>query len=177
LLTAEERRAPPKELLSTILSRWLPASVSLMETIAIHLPSPVEAQRYRTDILYTGPQDDATAQAMRTCDPKGTLGENLVLFSFRSFFLSFSPPYFSFSISPSQCFCSFLFAVVYISKMIPVPNSTKFFGFGRVFSGTVSTSQTVRILGPQYNPKVCMGMCGMHVNDNNLFLPFFYLLC
>lgn len=40
--------------------------------------------------------------------------------------------------------------VVYISKMIPVENGGRFYAFGRVFSGTVSAGQKVRILGTNY---------------------------
>lgn len=40
--------------------------------------------------------------------------------------------------------------MVYISKMIP--NKNRFTAFGRVFSGTVTAGQKVRILGPDYTP-------------------------
>lgn len=40
--------------------------------------------------------------------------------------------------------------MVYISKMIPMENSSRFYAFGRVFSGTISTGQKVRILGSNY---------------------------
>jgi len=40
--------------------------------------------------------------------------------------------------------------MVYISKM--VPHKGRFYAFGRVFSGTVSTGQKVRIMGPNYVP-------------------------
>ncbi len=38
-----------------------------------HLPSPARAQKYRVDVLYEGPLDDAYASAMRACDPEGPL--------------------------------------------------------------------------------------------------------
>jgi elongation factor 2 len=41
--------------------------------IVIHLPSPVTAQKYRTDMLYEGPLDDEAAVAMKNCDPNGPL--------------------------------------------------------------------------------------------------------
>jgi elongation factor 2 len=41
--------------------------------IVIHLPSPVTAQKYRTDMLYEGPLDDEAAVAMKNCDPEGPL--------------------------------------------------------------------------------------------------------
>ena len=45
-------------LLQTVMRRWLPAGETLLELIVDHLPSPVVAQSYRTEILYEGPQDD-----------------------------------------------------------------------------------------------------------------------
>jgi len=41
---------------------------------------------------------------------------------------------------------------MYISKMVPTSEKGRFIAFGRVFSGTVSTGQTVRIYGPDYEP-------------------------
>ena len=38
-----------------------------------HLPSPVQAQKYRVENLYEGPMDDECADAVRRCDPEGTL--------------------------------------------------------------------------------------------------------
>ena len=42
--------------------------------------------------------------------------------------------------------------MVYISKMIPASDSGRFFAFGRVFAGKISTGSKVRILGPNYVP-------------------------
>merc|ERR1712153_75660 len=39
---------------------------------------------------------------------------------------------------------------VFISKMIPTDDKGRFYAFGRVFSGTVSAGQKVRIQGPNY---------------------------
>merc|ERR1719337_41444 len=39
----------------------------------MRLPSPVTAQKYRTDNLYEGPSDDAAANAIRACDKDGGL--------------------------------------------------------------------------------------------------------
>jgi elongation factor 2 len=41
---------------------------------------------------------------------------------------------------------------VFISKMIPTNDKGRFYAFGRVFSGTISTGQKVRIMGPNYVP-------------------------
>jgi len=42
--------------------------------------------------------------------------------------------------------------MIFISKMVPTSDGGRFFAFGRVFSGTVSTGQKVRIMGPNYKP-------------------------
>lgn len=40
--------------------------------------------------------------------------------------------------------------MMYISKMVPTSDRGRFFAFGRVFSGVVSTGLKVRIMGPNY---------------------------
>jgi len=40
----------------------------------------------------------------------------------------------------------------FISKMVPTNDKGRFYAFGRVFSGIVSTGQKVRIMGPNYLP-------------------------
>ncbi|OQS01216.1 elongation factor 2 [Achlya hypogyna] len=43
--------------------------------------------------------------------------------------------------------------VMYVSKMVPTSaDRTRFYAFGRVFSGAVATGQKVRLLGPNYVP-------------------------
>lgn len=42
--------------------------------------------------------------------------------------------------------------VLYVSKIVP-GDKGRFYSFGRVFSGTVSAGQKVRIMGPNYDPK------------------------
>ena len=42
--------------------------------------------------------------------------------------------------------------MLYISKMIPMDDGGQFFAFGRIFSGTVSIGQKVRIMGANYKP-------------------------
>jgi elongation factor 2 len=41
---------------------------------------------------------------------------------------------------------------MYVSKMVPTSEKGRFIAFGRVFSGTVKTGQSVRIYGPDYTP-------------------------
>jgi len=40
--------------------------------------------------------------------------------------------------------------MMYISKMVPTSEKGRFYAFGRVFSGTISTGQSVRIMGPDF---------------------------
>eukprot|EP00918_Siedleckia_nematoides_P055039 GHVU01120081.1.p1 GENE.GHVU01120081.1~~GHVU01120081.1.p1 ORF type:complete len:843 (-),score=136.79 GHVU01120081.1:345-2873(-) len=42
--------------------------------------------------------------------------------------------------------------MMYISKMVPTTDKGRFYAFGRVFSGVVSTGQKARIMGPNYVP-------------------------
>jgi len=42
--------------------------------------------------------------------------------------------------------------MMYVSKMVPTSDKGRFYAFGRVFAGTVGTSQKVRIMGPNYLP-------------------------
>jgi elongation factor 2 len=72
-LTSVEKELTKKDLLKVVLRHFLPAGDALVEMILLHLPSPVEAQKYRVEVLYTGPLDDPCAQAIRDCDPDGPL--------------------------------------------------------------------------------------------------------
>lgn len=94
-----------------ILKKWIGAGEAMVRMIALHLPSPEEAQSYRALKLYEGPEDDEVALAMKNCNPNGPL-------------------------------------MMYVTKMIPTSDGKRFFAFGRVFSGTLSSGQNVRIMGP-----------------------------
>ena len=39
---------------------------------------------------------------------------------------------------------------MYVSKMVPTTDKSRFYAFGRVFSGRIKTGQKVRIMGPNY---------------------------
>ncbi|KAM6963443.1 elongation factor 2b-like [Aplochiton taeniatus] len=114
-LDTEDKEKEGKPLLKAVMRRWLPAGEALLQMIAIHLPSPVTAQRYRCELLYEGPGDDDAAMGIKNCDSKAPL-------------------------------------MMYISKMVPTSDKGRFYAFGRVFSGTVSTGLKVRIMGPNFVP-------------------------
>jgi len=42
--------------------------------------------------------------------------------------------------------------MMYVSKMVPTSDKGRFYGFGRVFSGTIRTGMKARIMGPNYVP-------------------------
>lgn len=72
-LKGTDKEEEGKNLLKIVMRTWLPAGETLLQMIAIHLPSPVTAQKYRVETLYEGPQDDEAAVAMKACDPNGPL--------------------------------------------------------------------------------------------------------
>jgi elongation factor 2 len=51
-VTPEELGQEAKPLLKTIMRKWLPAGDTMLQMICAHLPSPVTAQKYRTEMLY-----------------------------------------------------------------------------------------------------------------------------
>jgi len=115
VLKTEEKELEGKPLMKVVMRNWLPAGEAMFQMIVIHLPSPVTAQKYRAELLYEGPSDDAACQAIRNCDTEGPL-------------------------------------MMYVSKMVPTSDKGRFYAFGRVFAGKVSTGQKCRILGPNYVP-------------------------
>lgn len=123
--------------------RWLPAGDALLQMITIHLPSPVTAQRYRCELLYEGPGDDEAAMGeSQHCEVFDTSG--------RSFLPAFSHSTLDF---PGVKNCDPKAPLMmYISKMVPTNDKGRFYAFGRVFSGVVSTGQKVRIMGPNFTP-------------------------
>lgn len=111
----ESKEEKGKPLLKLAMQDWLPAGDALLQMIVNHLPSPMIAQKYRVENLYSGPLDDDCARSIRMCDRDGPL-------------------------------------MMYVSKMVPTSEKGRFYAFGRVFSGIIGTGQTVRIMGPDYQP-------------------------
>merc|ERR1712141_487019 len=59
--------------MKAVMRNWLPAGDTMFQMITVHLPSPVTAQKYRCEMLYEGPADDAACVAMTNCNPDGPL--------------------------------------------------------------------------------------------------------
>jgi len=72
-LTVEEQELEGKPLIKKIMQKWLPAGEVMLQLITIHLPSPVTAQKYRAEMLYEGPTDDAACMGIKACDPAAPL--------------------------------------------------------------------------------------------------------
>ncbi len=107
-----EIRQDQKMTLKLTLQQFMPLADSMLEMIILHLPSPITAQSYRVDNLYTGPKDDRYYEAIKNCDPNGPL-------------------------------------VMYISKLFPTPDLSRFYAYGRVFSGTISSTD-ITVQRPEY---------------------------
>ena len=110
-----EETIDEKSFFKQVMKKWINLADSLIELVVMHLPSPLTAQQYRTNYLYTGMQDDNLAKAMLSCNPDGPL-------------------------------------MMFVSKMVPSPDGSRFYAFGRVFSGKVECSKKVKIMGPNYKP-------------------------
>lgn len=63
--------------------------------------------------------------------------------------------------------------MMYISKMVPTSDKGRFFAFGRVFSGIVSTGQKVRIMGPNYVPGKKEDLCEKAIQRTILMMGRF----
>lgn len=72
-LKGDDKDLKVKPLLKCFMRNWLPAGETLLQMIAIHLPSPVTAQAYRCELIYEGPADDEASKAIKSCDASGVL--------------------------------------------------------------------------------------------------------
>lgn len=70
-LEKEEKEERDRKMAKALMRNWLPMSNCLLKMIFKKLPSPIEAQKYRSKYLYTGPMDDEAGVAMTNCDPNG----------------------------------------------------------------------------------------------------------
>jgi elongation factor 2 len=114
-----------KDIRKKVLKHWLPVENAMLTLINHHLPSPLEAQVHRMTNIYTGPDDDDVCKAMQAADigPCDASVEDT---------------------TP---------AVVYITKMVPLPSTSKsLLAFGRVFSGSVRVGTKLFVLDPDYSP-------------------------
>lgn len=69
----EDHKKSPKDKYKLLMQTWLPLSEAILYCTIYHLPNPIEAQKYRVNILYDGELTDPCAVAIRDCDPQGPL--------------------------------------------------------------------------------------------------------
>jgi elongation factor 2 len=64
-----------KDLYKNIFKRIFPLAPILKRLIATKLPSPIDAQKYRADVLYGGnlSEDDVMYNGIKNCDPNGPI--------------------------------------------------------------------------------------------------------
>lgn len=74
-LTNDEKEQPPKKMLKSVMMKFLPAAETLLQMIALHLPSPAKAQAYRAEMLYSGEakEDDKYFMGIKNCDQNAPL--------------------------------------------------------------------------------------------------------
>jgi elongation factor 2 len=72
-LKGDDRNLVGKPLMKRSMQIWINAADTLLSMIVTKLPSPRVAQKYRVENLYEGPMDDAAANAIRACDPAGSM--------------------------------------------------------------------------------------------------------
>eukprot|EP00758_Cryptobia_borreli_P010045 Tbor_TRINITY_DN5529_c1_g3::TRINITY_DN5529_c1_g3_i2::g.12932::m.12932/K03234/EEF2; elongation factor 2 len=75
VLTNDEKELPPKKMVKAVMMKFLPAAETLLQMIAIHLPSPKKAQFYRSEMLYSGEANDEDKYylGMKNCDQNAPL--------------------------------------------------------------------------------------------------------
>merc|ERR1719494_1120875 len=72
-LKGDEKSLTGKPLMKRAMQIWINAADTLLSMIVSKLPSPVTAQKYRAELLYEGPHDDAACMGIKNCDPDGPL--------------------------------------------------------------------------------------------------------
>ena len=72
-LTAEELSWPGKKQLRAVMKQWLPASDALLSVIVSQLPSPQQAQKYRTELIFNADKEHEHHQAITKCSSEGPL--------------------------------------------------------------------------------------------------------
>merc|ERR1719197_706137 len=73
VLKGDDKALTGKPLMKRTMQVWINAADTLLSMLVMRLPSPKEAQKYRTENLYEGPMDDEAALAMKSCDPAAGL--------------------------------------------------------------------------------------------------------
>ncbi len=114
------------------MKRWLPAADTIFQLICHHLPSPVTAQAYRIEQLYGGKKEDSVWKRENKERKAETAAGCFLLVS-------------------AMVECSPAGEVMmFVNKMVATGEKGRFYAFGRVFSGTITTGMKVRLQGPEH---------------------------
>jgi elongation factor 2 len=147
-LSSDALEQQGRKLMRAVMQKFLPAADALLEMIVINLPNPRKAQSYRVVTLYDGDLEDKVCFSSLS-------SSNLDICTYCTAVISDS--FFSFLFF-SQYAGAFRKCeqdgplIMYVSKMVPTSDNSRFFAFGRVFSGTIRGGQKVRIMGSNYTP-------------------------
>ncbi|KAJ6648755.1 Eukaryotic translation elongation factor 2, partial [Pseudolycoriella hygida] len=71
-LSDHEKEKSGESLRRKIMSKWCPVSDNILPLVLTHLPSPIDAQKYRFDVIYKG-HDDELIDAIRNCQENGKI--------------------------------------------------------------------------------------------------------
>lgn len=69
-LEDHDKERPGKLLLRKIMAKWCPVPIRVLSVVISHLPSPIEAQMYRFDVIYKG-CDQKIIEAIRNGQENG----------------------------------------------------------------------------------------------------------
>ena len=125
-LSKEQLRSSARPLLRAACKRFFgPSSTGFVDMIVQHIPCPKRAAKGKVTRGYTGPISSLVAQDMIKCSAR------------RIDNASSSPP-------P---------LMMHITKLIPSSDGQSFSAFGRIYSGTITPLQKVKVLGEDYSPE------------------------
>jgi len=128
----------PKDVLRLLMRAWAPAAACMVKLIALHLPSPKEAQLTRIRMFYpaptASPSPSTTVEevvnpilgAMEACDPNGAV-------------------------------------MMYITKVVQLGGTNGSIAVGRLFSGKIKRGSALSILPPEFRPEDSSNVKVCHV--------------
>eukprot|EP01083_Nonionella_stella_P055762 146988_1 len=147
-----------QDILRCIMKQWFPVRDVLCDMMIHHLPSPITASATKYKQLYSGQWTDSiSTDSIRNVIQMSLNGYQCGQYSFCYEILC----QYLFDSKETMTFVKSKEAIgmvycqkeaeliMYITRMIPMDNK-QFIALGRVFSGTLTQGDTVRIMGPDY---------------------------
>ena len=121
-LEPSEKKLEGSALLKAVMSKWLSAADNLLEMVVLHLPSPKVAQKYRIKSVLNNEKNYAVNEKAD---------------EITSCFRECDPK------GP---------LIVYVWTMAPTNSNGRFLALGRVFGGTLTSGEKVKIMCPTNGP-------------------------